>query len=119
MDESGPTASILLFLAVLAVEFIFYGFGAALQKINYGAIKEAESERNPGKTRKLLTILDEPVIYINTIQVVTTAGNIVVGFFSLRSLYLFALQLPAKYASGGNDLLIHQPFSFLMSFALV
>jgi len=114
MDESGPTASSLLFPVVLAVEFIFYGFGAALQKINYGAIKEAESERRAGKTRKLLAILDEPAIYINTIQVVTTAGNIVVGSFSLRSMYLFIKRQLIKYVSGGADLFNHQPFPGLI-----
>ena len=109
MDESGPTMNIAFFLLLLAIDFIFYGFGAAVQKLNYGAIKEAAQATKDKKKEKLLKILDEPVIYINTIQVVTTVTNIIMGSFFLGSMYRFFKKMLSTY-----DIATKQPFAFLI-----
>ena len=107
--------SILLFFVLLAVDFIFYGFGAAAQKLNYTAVKESEAEKKDRKTKKLLIILEQPDFYINTIQVVTTVTNLVMGGFYLRSVYRLTNRLLVKYASGsGTAFWTRQPFPVLI-----
>lgn len=115
MDESGPTVSILLFFLLLAADFIFYGFGAAVQKLNYSAVKDAESDKKRQKTRKLLVILDDPAFYINTIQVITTITSLAMGGFYLQTIYRAANRLLITYATKGDTAFwTRQPFPTLI-----
>ncbi|MBR1691611.1 MAG: HlyC/CorC family transporter [Lachnospiraceae bacterium] len=115
MDESGPTVSILLFIVLLAVDFVFYGFGAAVRKLNYAAVRKADDAAKGKKTKKLLTILDEPELYIDTIQVVTTISNIVMGGYFLKNLYRFVNHMLKEHTTGkALELLTKQPFSSLL-----
>ena len=34
MDDGGPTASYIIFLVLLLVDMLFYGFGAAAKELN-------------------------------------------------------------------------------------
>ena len=103
MDESGPTINVVLFLLLLAVDFIFYGFGAAIQKLNYGAVKEAAQTTKDKKKEKLLKIMDEPVIFINTIQVIITVSNMIIGSFFLDNMYRFLKTVLSVYSFASNE----------------
>ena len=103
MDESGPTINVVLFLLLLAIDFIFYGFGAAVQKLNYVVIKEAAQATKDKKKEKLLRIMDQPVIFINTIQVVATVTNMVMGSFFLGNLYRFFSKILSGYSFASNQ----------------
>jgi len=116
MDDSGPTASWILFLILIAVDFFFFGFGAAADGIN---TKEVERRALEGDIRssRLMKILDTPQIYINTLQMAVTFAHVMTGvlyasFFDLspgRSalllvgmLYImltFGILLPKKIAA--------------------
>lgn len=109
MDESGPTRNIFFFLVLLAVDFVFYGFGAAVQKLNYGAIADGTQIDNEKKRKKLLRILDEPVTYINTIQVITTVSNMIMGSFFLGCMYRFLKRMFSTYT-----FVTQQPFALLI-----
>ena len=102
MDESGPTINVVFFLILLAIDFVFYGFGAAIQKLNYGTIRDSVQTTKDKKKEKLLKIIDEPVIFINTIQVVTTVLNMIIGSFFLGSLYRYFIKILSTYSITEN-----------------
>lgn len=85
MDDNGPTASIILFVILLIIDMIFYGFGAAIQQLNSKDIdKKAEEEKNV-KAKRLSKIIHNPFSYVNTVQVVVTMINLIMGGFYLRT----------------------------------
>ena len=82
MDEATGAASLILFLALLAIEIIMYGFGRAIQSLNSGKIQEMAEAGNK-KAEQIERIMDQPVDYINTIQTFTILIHLVMGGFFL------------------------------------
>lgn len=77
MDDGGPTASIILFIVLLLIDIFFYGFGSAIHCLN---IKDTEKR----KSMRLATIIENPTQYVNTVQLVVTLINIIMGGYYLR-----------------------------------
>ena len=82
MDEATGAASLILFLALLAIEIVMYGFGRAIQSLNSGKIQEMAEAGNK-KAEQIERIMDQPVDYINTIQTFTILIHLVMGGFFL------------------------------------
>lgn len=86
MDDGGPTASYVIFFVLLLIEMIFYGFGAAVRELNS---KELSDKAQEGSKRagKLYKIAVNPEQYINTVQLIVTLINLVMGvsFLSMFS----------------------------------
>lgn len=110
MDDSGPTASILIFLILIFIDVFFYGFGAAISSLNEKEIERRAEEEKDKKAMRLLRIISDPAIYVNTVQLVVTLINIIMGAFYLilwrrsvtRTLNLMAEQnfAPDKIPAG-------------------
>jgi putative hemolysin len=83
MDDGGPTASYIIFLALLLVDMLFYGFGAAAKELNSKDLYEEAEEKKNKKARRLYEIAVDPERYINTVQLVITLINLVMGGFFL------------------------------------
>lgn len=83
MDDGGPTASIILFILLLLIDMFFYGFGAAIHCLNVKDIEKRAKEDKDKKSLRLSTIIDNPVQYVNTVQVAVTLINIIMGGFYL------------------------------------
>lgn len=92
MDDGGPTASIFFYVALLLIDMFFYGFGAAVDSLNENDIeRRAEEDRERGNSRnrksiRLQAIMGNPIEYVNTVQLITTLINIVIGTVHLRLL---------------------------------
>lgn len=92
MDDGGPTASIIFYAALLLVDMFFYGFGSAVNSLNEKEIeRRAEESREEGHSRdkksiRLLAIIGNPAEYVNTMQLIITLTNIVIGTVHLRLL---------------------------------
>ena len=82
MDEATGAASLILFLALLAIEIVMYGFGRAIQSLNSGKIQEMAEAGNK-RAEQIERIMDQPVDYINTIQTFTILIHLVMGGFFL------------------------------------
>lgn len=82
MDEGGPTASIMLFTGLLLVDMFFYGFGAAINSLNSNEISK-KAEENDKKSIRLNEIMEQPAKYVNTVQLIVTLINIIMGSFYL------------------------------------
>lgn len=82
MDEATGAASLILFLALLAIEIVMYGFGRAIQSLNSGKIQEMAEAGNK-RAEQIERIMDQPVDYINMIQTFTILIHLVMGGFFL------------------------------------
>ena len=79
MDDDGPTASIIFFVVLLLIDVFFYGFGAALSSLNEKEIERRAEEEKDRKSIRLKTILGSPAEYDNTVQLITTLINVIIG----------------------------------------
>lgn len=79
MDDSGPTASIIFFIVLLLIDMFFYGFGAAISSLNEKEVERRADEEKDKKSVKLKKIIDNPTEYVNTVQLITTLINVIIG----------------------------------------
>lgn len=116
MDDGNSWIGILLFAAAVAVFYLIYGFGAALQALNTSALEDERDEGNK-KAEGLLHIQENPFRFIRTNQVVTSFFTLALGAFSLRTaagyfskLILGAARLPVPLVNG---------ISYVLAFLIV
>lgn len=86
MSDDGPTASIILFVLLLLIDIFFYGFGAAVRTLNEKEIGRRAMENKDPKSVRLYQIIKDPTRYVNTVQLVVTMINVIVGGWYLGSL---------------------------------
>ena len=84
MDDALWTVSIVLFFVLLAVEVIYYGFGAAIQNLNLSQIREAAEQADSRKSRQVLQLAENPEKYVNTVQVLITCIQLIIGGYFIR-----------------------------------
>jgi len=84
MDDGGPTASWIIFFALLLTDMLFYGFGAAVKELSSKELADRIQETGSQKAKRLYEITVNPEQYINTVQLVVTLINLVMGVFFLR-----------------------------------
>lgn len=78
MDDGYSGIQIAVFIGLVLLSAVLYGFGAAIQNVNE---KELESQMEEGSSRaaRLLRIVNRPTAFINTIQVFTSSATLIVG----------------------------------------
>ena len=72
----------MLFAASVAVFYLIYGFGAAIQALNTSALEDERDEGNK-KAAALLRIQEDPGKFVRTNQVVTCFFTLALGAFTL------------------------------------
>lgn len=83
---------VLVFLTLLVLEMIFYGFNAALQ--NRSNAETDDSEKKPDKkTERLQYMIDNPAKYSNAVQLGIVMINMLLGTFLLVRLYNYFCSL--------------------------
>ena len=80
MDDSYWPLSIVVFIAFIVVEAVFYGFGAAIQNVNVNHL-EKEMEEGNRKAQRLLRIVNRPSRFVNSIQIITNLIGVVIGAY--------------------------------------
>lgn len=100
MDDGGPTASIILFILLILTDMFFYGFGAAIHGLNAKDIEKREKEEKDRKSRRLAEIIDNPEKYVNTVQLIVTLINIIMGGVYLGLWLKNIRRLVEKYMTG-------------------
>ncbi|MCM1058161.1 MAG: hemolysin family protein [Firmicutes bacterium] len=78
MDD-GSAASIILFVVLLLIDMFFYGFGAAISALNEKEVERKAEEEKDKKSIKLKKIIGSPAEYVNTVQLITTLINVIIG----------------------------------------
>ncbi len=107
MDDGNPLIRVIIFVAFILLDAVFYGFGAAIQNVNTGDL-ERQMEDGSEKARKLLRIVNRPTRFVNTIQITTNLIGMITGAFILEQP---AAKLEEILARGG--VFPSQMFSFL------
>lgn len=83
MDDGGSACSIILFFALLFVEAVLTGFHKAISLMNEKEIERRATEEKDKKSILLNRIVVRPTIYVNSIQMITTLTELVMGCFFL------------------------------------
>ncbi|MCD8039336.1 MAG: hemolysin family protein [Lachnospiraceae bacterium] len=84
MDDGGVSAfSVILFFALLFIEAILTGFNKAIHLMNEKEIERRAQEEKDKKSVLLNRIIVRSTIYINSIQMITTLIELVMGCFFL------------------------------------
>lgn len=86
MDDDGPTASMIAFIVLLFVDMFFYGFGAAITALNAKEIERRAQEDKDKKSLRLEKIIENPTEYVNTVQLITTLINVILGAVHLSTM---------------------------------
>ncbi len=85
MDDGGPTASIIIFFLLLLVDMFFYGFGTASRFLSMKDIERGmESGKDSKKILRLKTIVNTPEEYVNTVQLIVTLVNVLIGCLYIK-----------------------------------
>lgn len=79
MDDGGPTASIMMFILLLLVDMFFYGFGTASGTLNIKDIEKRSEDERDKRTQRLKKIVSNPTDYVNTVQLIVTLINVIIG----------------------------------------
>src|SRR5574344_2169473 len=80
MDGSIPLILMLIVIVLLLLNIVVYAYGAAVQNISDSEI-EAINKKDKKTYEKIIKIIDEPNIFINTVQTVTIMTTLVTGIF--------------------------------------
>lgn len=86
MIDTAAAGGIFLFFILLAIDVMFYGFGAALQNLNQSELERKWKQDGNKRAGRLLHMVENPVKYVNTVQFVVTLIQLVMGGFFLRVL---------------------------------
>ena len=84
MDDGGPTASIIIFLILLFIDVLVYGFWGAIGELNSKELSDQYEETGNKKAKRLYDIVTGPDQYLNIVQLVISLVNLVMGGFFLR-----------------------------------
>lgn len=84
MDDSGPTASYIIFFALLLLDMLIYGFQAAVKELNMKELSEQSENEGNKKAKKLYEIIMQPDWYVNTVQLIVTIIHLCLGGFFLN-----------------------------------
>ena len=84
MDTADAALSVLLFVGLLVMNMIFYGFGVAIQNLNISEVEELYEQKHDKKSRRILKVSRGITKYVNTVQVVVTLAQLIMGSFFLR-----------------------------------
>jgi len=102
MGSDNQVLGLVMFIIFLFINFIMYGFSAAIQNINENEVERLADEKSKNAI-KIMEIIDRPAKLINTIQLATTLMAMIVGYFELsvygNILYNRLIDLSANYLS--------------------
>ncbi|MBQ8597075.1 MAG: HlyC/CorC family transporter [Lachnospiraceae bacterium] len=84
MDDGGPTASLFVFLILLFADVLFYGFWGAVGELNSKELSDQYEETGSKKAKWLYDIVTNSEQYLNTLQLVISLVNLIMGGFFLR-----------------------------------
>lgn len=122
MDDGGASAfSVILFLVLLFIEAVLTGFNKAIHLMNEKEIERRAEEEKDKKSILLHKIIVRATIYINSIQMIITLIELIMGcYFLPRWTAFFAGRFSEiLFISGVNELLIKWLALILATFCLM
>ncbi|MDE7224415.1 MAG: hemolysin family protein, partial [Acetatifactor sp.] len=118
MDDSGPTASII-FLFLVLIDMFFHGFGAAVEQLNSKEVEKKAQEDKDRRSQRLLKILEDPTRYVNSMQLVITLNNIVMGGVYLGIWLRVVSDFLTRFAEQKLSGIVSVPLTVITVFSVV
>ena len=99
MNDGSPLWGLVIFLGLLLLHGILYGYGAALQNLVDSSV-EKKADEGDKRAGKLLKVIEEPTRFVNTLLLSITLSNMVVGAYEYEMLreWFAGLLLPEHAA---------------------
>lgn len=122
MDDGGASGySVILFLLLLFIEAVLTGFHRAIHLMNEKEIERRAQEEKDKKSVLLSRIIERATIYVNSIQMITTLVELIMGcFFLPRWTQFFAGQLEKlSFMSGASEALTRWLALIIATFCLM
>ena len=122
MDDGGASAcSMILFLVLLFIEAVLVGFNKAINLMNDKEIERRAAEEKDKKSILLSRIIERATIYVNSIQMITTLIELVMGYFFLpRWSVSFKIRLAKlSFLQDVNDVVLGWAALILAEFLLM
>ncbi len=85
MNDGSPLWGLVIFLGLLLLHAILYGYGAALQNLVDSSV-EKKADEGDKRAGKLLKVMEEPTRFVNTLLLAITLSNMVVGAYEYEML---------------------------------
>lgn len=83
MDDGGsPTTGILIFVALIVLDFVIFGFIAAMQNINEASVEKMAREDN-AKAKRLMKYMDRTERYTHVCQLLILLAHMLLGFLQV------------------------------------
>lgn len=116
MEDSGPTATIMLVLLVL-IDMLYCGFSATVDQLNIKEIERKAKEEKDRKSIRLMKLVRNPQSFLDTFQMVITMIPIGIGWGYMNHFVSFAKELLEKLTK--NTLQWNVPIEILAVIAAV
>lgn len=107
-----------MFVLLIVIDMFFYGFGAAISALNIKEIERRAEEEKDKKSIKLKKIIGDPTEYVNTVQLIVTLINVVIGAYYL-GIWLRAMTRFLKLIAEKNLHLENLPVGVISGISLV
>ncbi len=100
MDDYHSWKDILVFIVLVSMNALIFGFGTGMKNIGEVAL-EKEMEEGDDKAGKILRIINRPTKFVNTVQILAVCSSYIIGDYILSDVkdayrifaYLLALLL--------------------------
>lgn len=84
MDEGSPIMGLIIFILILLLYLVLFGFSTAIQSINEYELSGKAIEGRK-KAKRILKIINDPAKFINTIQIISILSSIIIGIVTLNT----------------------------------
>lgn len=84
MDEGSPIIGLIIFILILLIYLVLFGFSTAIQTINEYELAQRVGEGRK-KAKRILRIIDDPSKFVNTVQIISVLASIVTGIIIFKS----------------------------------
>lgn len=98
MELSEPEATIIIALLVL-IDMFYYGFNSAIDQLNEKEIEERAEEKKDRKSLRLLQIMNQPAIFVNTSHLIVTMVHVLIGWLFMESWVSTAQKLLTNFVT--------------------
>jgi len=105
MEEDSPIWGLTIFGLLVALIAVVNGFGAAIQNLNASEIEKRAADGDK-KAKDVLTMVEKPTGFINTMLTTVMISSMVVGIYEYRLFQGVLLKLLVSVQEAWNPLLL-------------
>lgn len=102
MDDGYSLRSIAVFIGLVILDALFYGFSSGVQNVNEAMLEQQAQQGDP-KARRLLKVLQRPEYLIPEIQIISNLVSLITGIYIFDHVQIFVNNLLLQIGVVRND----------------